>query len=61
MTYLDKILLILGAIIVLPIIAFLCMKLGTVGFYKGKEAINKEDKKRGGCGNNCYGNEEIKN
>ena len=57
MTYLDKIILILGAIIVLPIIAFLCMKLGTVGFYKGKEAVEQKDK-------NCCGidsNEEIEN
>ena len=57
MTFVDKILLILGVIIVLPIVAFLCMKLGTVGFYRGKEAISREDKK------NCIenDNEEIKN
>ena len=39
----DKILLAMGIIIVLPILAFLCMKLGTVGFYRGKEAMQKED------------------
>ena len=39
----DKILLAIGIIIVLPILAFLCMKFGTVGLYKGKEAMRKED------------------
>lgn len=39
----DKILLAIGIIIVLPILAFLCMKLGTVGFYRGKEASGKEN------------------
>ena len=39
----DWILISLGAIIVLPILAFLCVKLGTVGFYKGKEAITRQN------------------
>jgi len=39
----DKILLVVGIVIVLPILAFLCMKLGTVGFYKGKEASQQEN------------------
>lgn len=43
MTILDWILLILAIIIVVPIVVYLCMKLGTVGFYRGKEAIRREN------------------
>jgi len=39
----DWILISLGAIIVLPLLAFLCVKLGTVGFYKGKEAFKRQE------------------
>lgn len=39
----DKILLAIGIIIVLPILAFLCMKLGVVGFYRGKEASQQKN------------------
>jgi len=42
-TILDWILLILAIIIVVPIVVYLCMKLGTVGFYRGKEAIHREN------------------
>jgi len=35
------ILLILGSVFVVPALAFLCMKWGTAGFYKGKEAIKR--------------------
>ena len=42
MTICDWMLIILGAIIVLPILAFLCVKLGTFGFYKGKEAYKRK-------------------
>lgn len=52
----DKILLLLGIIIVLPVVTYLCMKLGTVGFYKGKEAVSKENEVN--VENN---NEETKN
>jgi len=53
----DKILWLIGIIIVLPTLAFLCMKLGTVGFYKGKEAVSKENNKSEM--NNC--NEKTEN
>jgi len=43
MTILKWILLILGIIIAAPILAFLCMKLGTVGFYRGKEVSGREN------------------
>jgi len=39
----DWILISLGAIIVLPILAFLCVKHGTAGFYKGKEVFRREE------------------
>lgn len=39
----DWILITIGAIIVLPILAFLCVKLGTVGFYRGKEAFKRQN------------------
>lgn len=38
----NWILIALGTIIVLPILAFLCVKLGTVGFYRGKEAFKRQ-------------------
>ena len=38
MTIYEWIILVLGLIIVIPILAFLIMKSGTVGFYRGKEA-----------------------
>ena len=41
MTILIWILLILGAVFVIPIIAFLVMKWGIVGFYRGKEAFGR--------------------
>ena len=41
MTILDWILLILGLIIVLPVLFYLCIKWGAVGFYRGKEAYKK--------------------
>ena len=40
----NWILISLGLFIVLPILAFLCVKLGTVGFYKGREVSNRQDK-----------------
>jgi len=40
---LNYILIALGAIIVLPLLAFLCVKLGTFGFYKGKEAFKRQN------------------
>jgi len=43
MTMLNYILIALGAIIVLPLLAFLCVKLGTFGFYKGKEAFKRQN------------------
>ena len=43
MTVVEFILIILGIIIVAPIVVYLCMKLGTVGFYRGKEAIRREN------------------
>ena len=53
MTILDWILLIIGTIFVVPTLAFLVMKWGSVGFYRGKEASNRKidgttinDKKR---------------
>ena len=53
MTICDWILITLGAITVLPILAFLCVKWGIFGFYKGKEAYKRRidvttinDKKR---------------
>jgi len=49
----DWILIILGAIIVLPILAFLCVKCGTAGFYRGKEAMKKQNEF-----NNVNNNEE---
>lgn len=42
MSLLDYICIFLGIIIVLPIVVFLCVKLGTVGFYKGKEAFRRQ-------------------
>lgn len=45
LTMFDWILISLGVIIVLPLLAFLCVKLGTVGFYRGKEIMNRERKK----------------
>lgn len=39
---LDWILISLGLLIVLPVLAFLCMKLGTVGFFKGREVFNRQ-------------------
>lgn len=54
----DKILFAIGIIIVAPILAFLCMKLGTVGFYRGKEAIKKENEVSENNGND---NSEIEN
>lgn len=39
----DWILISLGTIIVLPILVYLCMKLGTVGFYRGKEVWKKQN------------------
>jgi len=50
---LKWILLVLGLIIVVPILAFLCVKWGVAGFYRGKEAAKRRidvttigDKKR---------------
>jgi len=42
MTMFDCILTVLGAVIVLPFLAFLCVKLGTVGFYRGKEIVRRQ-------------------
>lgn len=44
MTMLDWILIALGAIIVIPILAFLCMRSGVVGFYRGKEVWKRKNK-----------------
>lgn len=41
MTILNWILLILGIIFTVPTLAFLVMKWGSVGFYRGKEASNQ--------------------
>lgn len=43
MTILEWILILLGASIVLPILAFLIMKWATVGFYRGKEVSEKQN------------------
>ena len=40
----DWILISLGAIIVIPILAFLIMRSGTVGFYRGKEVWKSRNK-----------------
>ena len=53
MIILNWILLIIGTVFVIPIIAFLVMKWGSVGFYRGKEESRRridvttmDDKKR---------------
>jgi hypothetical protein len=38
----DLILLILVIFVVVPILSYLCIKFGTVGFYRGKEANKRE-------------------
>ena len=43
MTVFNWILISLGAIIVIPILAFLIMRSGTVGFYRGKEVWKERD------------------
>jgi len=43
MTILDWFLILLGASIALPILAFLIVKWATVGFYRGKEAIKRQN------------------
>ena len=43
LTIFDWILILLGASIVLPILAFLIGKWATVGFYRGKEAIKRQN------------------
>ena len=43
MTILEWILISLGAIIVIPILAFLIMRSGTVGFYRGKEVWKRRN------------------
>jgi hypothetical protein len=43
MTILDWFLILLGASIALPILAFLIVKWATVGFYRGKEAFNRQE------------------
>jgi len=42
MTVFDCVLIVLGVIIVLPLLVFLCVKLGTVGFYRGKEIMRRQ-------------------
>ena len=56
----DWILILLGASIVLPILAFLVMKLGTFGLYSGKEAFRKQNKFNS-VQNNDNDNNEIEN
>ena len=43
MTILEWILSILGLIFIVPVLAFLCGKFGTVGFYRGKEAMQQKE------------------
>jgi len=43
MTVVKGIFIILGIIFVVPTLAFLVMKWGSVGFYRGKEAIRREN------------------
>lgn len=43
MTIPEWILLLLGIFVVLPILAFLCMKLGTFGFYRGREVFKRQN------------------
>jgi len=40
---LEWILRILSVIIVLPILVFLCVKLGTVGYFRGKEIAKRQN------------------
>lgn len=40
---LDWILIAVGIIIVAPILVYLCMKTGTVGFYRGKEVAKRNE------------------
>jgi len=42
MTVVKVIFIVLGIIFAVPTLAFLVMKLGTVGFYRGKEVIRRE-------------------
>lgn len=39
-----KVLAVVGMVILLPIISFLCVKWGTFGFYRGKELNKREPK-----------------
>lgn len=41
MTILEWLVLIFGVIVVAPVLAYLCVKWGMVGFYRGKEAFRK--------------------
>lgn len=43
MTIVDYILIVLGASIVLPILAFLIMRGGTVGYFRGKEVSKQKE------------------
>jgi len=43
MTFLDWVLISLGAAIVLPILAFLIMRGGTVGYFRGKEVSEQKE------------------
>jgi hypothetical protein len=43
MTILDWVLILLGAAIALPILAFLIMRGGTVGYFRGKEVSKQNE------------------